>query len=287
MKAFLTTAILTLACAIFAPGALATGTRAARRHGKHARVSCTATTKGKRHRKHAKKHARKCVQARHVKSSHSTGAGAHTSGKSSRNGKRTGQGQLAPHTQLASHQSSRPKETTVSAAPSTAATIAKVLGTTCENTELAPEAGNLEAVDQATLCLVNQERARSGELPLRPNPDLAQAAEGHSQEMVGDDYFAHISPSGETPFQRIEASGYIPNDQVGYTLGENIAWGTLYLATPKAIVAAWIASPEHLANILNTAYTETGMGVAPAAPASLAEGQPGAIYSQEFGVIES
>jgi len=256
MKAFLIAAILALACAMFAPGALATGTRAARRHGKHARVSCTTTTKGKRHRKHARKHARKCVRTKHVKSS------------------------------LASHQSSRPKETIVSAAPSAAATIAKVLGTTCENTELTPEAGNLEAVDQATLCLVNQERARGGELPLRPNADLTQAAEGHSQEMVGDDYFAHISPSGETPFQRIEATGYIPNDQVGYTLGENIAWGTLYLATPKAIVAAWIASPEHLANILNTAYTETGMGVAPAAPASLAEGQPGAIYSQEFGVIE-
>ncbi len=285
MKAFLTAAILALACAMFASGALGAGTGAARHHGKHARVSCTAKTKSKRHHKHATKHAHRCVRAKHVKSSHSTG-GARTSGKSSRTGKRTKQAQPAPRTQPASHQSSRPKETTVSAAPSTALTIAKVLGTTCENTELMPEAGNLEAVDQATLCLVNQERARSGELPLHPNADLTQAAEWHSEEMAQDDYFAHVSPSGETPFQRIEASGYIPNDQVGYTLGENIAWGTLYLATPKAIVAAWIASPEHLANILNTSYTETGLGVTPAAPASLAEGQAGAIYSQEFGVIE-
>jgi uncharacterized protein YkwD len=286
MKAFLTAAIVALACAMFASAALAAGTGAARHHGKHARISCRAAAKSKRHHKHATKHARKCVRAKRVKRSHSTGAGTQTSGKSSRTGKRTKQTQPAPHTQLASHQSSRPKETTVSAAPSTAATIAKVLGTTCEDTELTPEAGNLEAVDQATLCLVNQERARSGELPLRPNADLTQAAGGHSEEMAQDDYFAHVSPSGETPFQRIEASGYIPNDQVGYTLGENIAWGTLYLATPKAIVAAWTASPEHLANILNAEYTETGMGVAPAAPASLAEGQPGAIYSQEFGVIE-
>jgi uncharacterized protein YkwD len=286
MKAFLPAAILALAWAMFASGALAAGTGAARHHGRHARVGCTATAKGKRHHKHARKHAHKCVRAKHVKSPHSTGAGAQTSGKSSRTGKHTKQVQSAPHTQPASHQSSRAKETTVSAIPSTAATIAKVLGTTCENTELMPEAGNLEAVDRATLCLVNQERARSGELPLRLNADLTQAAEGHSAEMVEDDYFAHISPNGETPFQRIEASGYIPNDQVGYTLGENIAWGTLYLATPKAIVAAWTASPEHLANILNTEYTETGMGVTPAAPASLAEGQAGAIYSQEFGVIE-
>ncbi|MGA9284793.1 MAG: CAP domain-containing protein [Solirubrobacteraceae bacterium] len=255
MKALLTAAILSLACAMCASAAPAAGTGAERHHGKHTHVACTIKAKGKRHRRHATKRTHKCVRrTKHVKRSRSTGAGAQISA--------------------------------VSVAPSTAATIAKVLGTTCENTELMPEAGNLEAVDQATLCLVNQERARSGELPLRPTADLTQAAEGHSQEMVGDDYFAHISPSGETPFQRIEATGYIPNDQVGYTLGENIAWGTLYLATPKAIVAAWTASPEHLANILNTAYTETGMGVAPAAPTSLAEGQPGAIYSQEFGVIE-
>jgi uncharacterized protein YkwD len=150
-----------------------------------------------------------------------------------------------------------------------------------------PEAGNIEQVEQATLCLVNQERARDDEQPLQPSAKLARAAEGHCQEMIGQDYFAHVAPDGETPLQRIEAAGYIPNSHVGYTLGENIAWGTLSLATPSSIVAAWIASPEHLANILNGAYRETAVGVVPAAPASLAEGQAGATYAQEFGVIES
>ncbi len=103
--------------------------------------------------------------------------------------------------------------------------------------------------------------------------------------MVEDDYFAHVAPSGLTPVARVEETGYLPNQQVGYTLGENIAWGTLQLSTPAAIVAAWIASPEHLANILFSAYRDTAIGVAPEAPASLAEGQPGAVYSQEFGVI--
>jgi uncharacterized protein YkwD len=175
---------------------------------------------------------------------------------------------------------------TVSAEPP-AATIASVLATPCQNTERMPEAGNVEQVEQATVCLINQERARNDEPPLAVNGKLAQAAEGHCAEMVNQDYFAHVAPDGETPFQRVRSTGYIPNAQVGYTLGENIAWGTLYLATPKSIVAAWIASPEHLANILNSAYEETAVGVAPAAPASLAEGQPGAIYAQEFGVIES
>jgi len=135
------------------------------------------------------------------------------------------------------------------------------------------------------LCLVNQERARHGELPLRLNAQLEEAAEEHSQEMVSQDYFAHIAPSGLTPLERVRETGYIPSPHDGYTIGENIAWGTLELSTPKAIVAAWIASPEHLANILEADYRDTAVGVAPAAPPSLGHGQQGAVYTQEFGVI--
>lgn len=163
--------------------------------------------------------------------------------------------------------------------------IASVLATPCQNTELTPEPGNLQAIDAATLCLVNQERARGGESPLQANAQLAQAAQRHSEEMVSADYFAHVAPSGLTPVGRVQATGYIPNSRVGYTIGENIAWGTLQLSTPSAIVAAWIASPEHLANILYAPYRDTAVGVVATVPASLGEGQPGAIYSQEFGVI--
>ncbi len=252
--------------------ALAANAGAGRHHARRARVVCVAKANRGHHRGHGARHARKCVpgskHAKHVR------RGAHT--KHARPVNQSGH----------SKQSGQPKETASATLPTSAATIARVLSTSCENTELMPETGNLEAVEQSALCLVNQERARNGELPLALDADLNRAAEGHSAEMVQDDYFAHISPSGETPFQRIEASGYIPNSQVGYTLGENIAWGTLHLATPKAIVAAWIASPEHLANILNATYTETGLGVAPQAPPSLAEGEAGAVYSQEFGAIE-
>ncbi len=68
-------------------------------------------------------------------------------------------------------------------------------------------------------------------------------------------------------------------------VGENIAWGTMWLATPQSIVSAWMASPGHRANILDGACRETGIGVEPRPPASLAEGQPGALYTQDFGVI--
>jgi uncharacterized protein YkwD len=185
------------------------------------------------------------------------------------------------------HKVSAPSAAEVAAvtADENAAKIAAALATPCQDTELTPEGANLPLVRAATLCLVNQERARNGRVPLTPNPDLEQAAEGHCAELIADDYFAHISPSGETPVQRIEGTGYVPGPSVGYVIGENLAWGTLSLSTPQAIVSAWIASPGHLANILEAQYTETGIGVTPAVPSSLGEGESGATYAQEFGVI--
>jgi uncharacterized protein YkwD len=166
-----------------------------------------------------------------------------------------------------------------------AATIAAVLASACQNTELTPEAANIALVRAAVLCLINHKRAENGDSPLKLNPQLEAAAEGHCQEMIAEDYFAHVAPGGETPVDRIRATGYIPNSTDGYVIGENLAWGTYQLSTPQAIVSAWIASPGHLANILETQYTETGIGVTPAVPASLAPGAPGATYAQEFGVI--
>lgn len=231
-----------------APVGLAAGHRS-----KHSRLACRAADArhGKRHRKH--KRRCKAHATRH----------AHAKRKAQ----------------------SAETATVLTLAPSPAATIAGVLASACQNTGLTPEAGNLEAVETATLCLINQERARNNELPLQPNSQLAQAARRHTQSMLGESYFAHIAPDGETPLDRVQAGGYIPNPTVGYTIGENLAWGTLYLATPNSIVAAWIASPEHLANILTAEYRDTAIVIAPAAPASLADGQPGALYTEEFGVI--
>jgi uncharacterized protein YkwD len=166
-----------------------------------------------------------------------------------------------------------------------AVTIAKVLETPCQNTQLMPEAGNLEAVRVSVLCLINKVRAENGETPLQPNAQLEAAAASHTTEMIADDYFEHVSPSGVTPVARDQASGYIPGPTDGYVIGENLAWGTLTLATPQAIVSAWLASPGHLANILESQYRETGIGVVAEVPAGLAGSAPGATYAQEFGVI--
>ncbi len=172
-----------------------------------------------------------------------------------------------------------------SEAETVAATIAATLAQPCQNTEITPDAEDLPLVRAAVLCLVNRERAEHGAAPLIANADLEQAAAGHCAELISADYFAHVSPTGETPVDRIQQTGYIPGPSDGYVIGENLAWGTYSLSTPQAIVAAWIASPGHLANILESRYRETGIGVTEAVPESLGEGNPGATYAQEFGVI--
>ena len=169
--------------------------------------------------------------------------------------------------------------------PSTASILAAVLATPCQDTELVPEAANLPLIRGAVLCLINDERAQHGELPLNPDPRLQAAAESHVSDMIANDYFEHVSPDGISPVDRVRAAGYLPNLSVGYVIGENLAWGTYSLATAQSIVAAWIASPGHLANILESSYRDTGIAITPQVPASLANGSPGATYAQEFGVI--
>jgi uncharacterized protein YkwD len=155
----------------------------------------------------------------------------------------------------------------------------------CVDADLTPTAEDLDRVRAATLCLVNRERTGQGESPLVPNARLAQAAQAHSDDMAHGDYFDHVSPSGGTPLSRMRAAGYIFSSRLGYEVGENIGWGTLWLATPRAMVSAWMASPEHRANILDGHYRDTAIGVSPQAPPSMAQGQAGAIYTQDFGLI--
>jgi uncharacterized protein YkwD len=183
------------------------------------------------------------------------------------------------------HSVRRTHDLHATAVESRSAVIAAVLAIPCQNTELMPTPANAELVRAAVLCLINKERAQNGDAPLTLSPQLQQAAEGHCDEMITSDYFEHVSPSGLTPVDRIRSDGYIPNKNVGYVIGENLAWGTLGLATPQAIATAWIASPGHLANILDTQYTETGIAVTPKVPPSLAGNAAGATYVQEFGVI--
>jgi uncharacterized protein YkwD len=158
-----------------------------------------------------------------------------------------------------------------------------VTGGSCRNTHLLPTSSDLPAVVTATVCLIDRERLADHLLPLRPNNSLRAVAANQSQEMVLGDYFGDDSRSGQTPLQRIVATRYLGR-AAQVSTAQNIGWGTRAYATPADVVQAWMDSPPHRQIILTGEYRNIGVGVAPAAPAALAQGQPGATYTVEFGV---
>jgi uncharacterized protein YkwD len=157
----------------------------------------------------------------------------------------------------------------------------KSKATQCENTDLVPDAGNVAVVRAAVLCLHNRERSARGLPALREHAKLREAAEGHSESMVADRFFSHDSPGGADMTDRILGTGYA-RDQ-GWSLGENIAWGTGDLATAAEIHRAWMRSAGHKANILRRQFREIGIGIALGAPVDTG-GLDGATYTADFGV---
>jgi uncharacterized protein YkwD len=154
-------------------------------------------------------------------------------------------------------------------------------GDSCPDVDLMPDTGNLGKVEAATFCLLNGVRADDGLRPLQPNAALAQAARAHSVDMVAHSYFAHEGRNGSQVKDRIGATGYLPKNST-WTIGENLAWGTGALATPKAIVNAWMNSKGHRENILKADYREIGFGVVTGNPA--ATNGAGATFATEFGL---
>jgi uncharacterized protein YkwD len=154
----------------------------------------------------------------------------------------------------------------------------------CTDAGLLPTRANSSRAEAATFCLVNVQRARHDLRALRQNADLARSSARHSEDMASNNYFDHVSPAGETPLARIKASTYLPRRST-YLVGENIALGTMQLSTPQAIVASWMKSPDHRANILNPDFRDSGVGIAARAPSRYSSGQRGATYTQQFGVI--
>jgi uncharacterized protein YkwD len=152
-------------------------------------------------------------------------------------------------------------------------------GDQCVGTDAVPNAGNVDAIIRAVICLHNAERTSRGLAPLKPEGRLASAALGHTRDMVRFHYFAHDSRDGRKFSQRVLATGYGKN--VIYRIGENLGWGSGNLASPREMVRAWMNSPLHRANLLNSAFREIGIGLVPQAPTADGEG---ATFTVEFGV---
>jgi uncharacterized protein YkwD len=153
---------------------------------------------------------------------------------------------------------------------------------TCADASLAPTPTDLDRIRAATLCLVNQERAKVGAGALAEQPQLEAAASTQLTDMLARNYYDHVSPDGRDPVDRDNAAGYLLG-ATRYSIGENLAYATGD-ASPARIVAAWMASPEHRDNILAPEYRDSGIAVAAAVPALVANGLPAGLYVQEFGV---
>jgi len=104
------------------------------------------------------------------------------------------------------------------------------------------------------LRLVNDHRLNLGKAPLVPSTLLGDAARAHSRHMIDHRFFAHASPEGLTPAERLALAN------VDWSaVGENIAAG---YSTPQAVFDAWLASPEHRANMESDTFSFAGIGYA-------------------------
>jgi uncharacterized protein YkwD len=129
-----------------------------------------------------------------------------------------------------------------------------------ENTKPRPD------LEKQMLDLVNQERQAAGLNPLAPDPELTEVARKHSADMFARGYFAHDTPEGKTPFDRMNEAG------VRFlTAGENLA---LAPTIPVAHTGL-MNSPGHRANILRPQFGRVGIGV-------MDGGMRGLMVSQEF-----
>ena len=153
----------------------------------------------------------------------------------------------------------------------------------CADADLAPDATNLPTISDATFCLLNAERAARGLTALKPDRRLQRAALAHGGDLVDRQYFAHEGRDGSEPAERFRSTGYLSGGGA-WRIGENLAWGTGDLATPRAIMAAWMHSPGHRANILQPQYRQIGFGVIAGNPN--AKDGAGATYVTEFGVVQ-
>ena len=121
-------------------------------------------------------------------------------------------------------------------------------------------------LEQRMLELVNQERAAAGLRPLVADPELTEVARRHSADMFARGYFAHDTPEGRDPFDRMREAN------VSFlTAGENLALAPTLPVAHNGLMN----SPGHRANILRPQFGRLGIGI-------MDGGMRGLMVSQEF-----
>ncbi|MCW2964747.1 MAG: Allergen V5/Tpx related [Actinomycetia bacterium] len=109
--------------------------------------------------------------------------------------------------------------------------------------------GGSTRAETSLLREMNRVRAEHGLGRLTGDTRLIRAARSHSREMLGANVFQHGA----------FGSRMAQFDVTGKLAGENLAWGTGVKGTARGIVLAWLASPEHRANLLRPSFTRVGI----------------------------
>ncbi len=135
-------------------------------------------------------------------------------------------------------------------------------GTTNKTTN----SSNVTADEQEVFNLINAKRTAAGLQALKIDNGVQKVAREKANDMVKNNYFSHISPTYGSPFDMMKNFG------ISYkTAGENIAGNS----SNSGAVNAWMNSEGHRANILNSSYNYTGVGV-------VSSPKYGKIYVQMF-----
>lgn len=127
-----------------------------------------------------------------------------------------------------------------------------------------------------TINWTNTQRKENGLATLAENGKLDESALLKAQDMLKNQYFEHVSPSGVGPS---ELAGKVQYEFL--SVGENLAMGIF--SNDQDLVDAWMASPGHRENILNKSYSEIGVAVLQ----GTFEGKSTWMAVQEFGVPAS
>lgn len=162
---------------------------------------------------------------------------------------------------LQSLQSNCSKTPTASSKPSTttskAPTSSSSKGSTSASSKpvsSTPTASAYSSFQNQVVQLVNQQRAANGLGALSVDSGLTKTATLKSQDMAKLGYFDHTSPTYGSPFDMMKQFGITYR-----SAGENIAMGQ---TSPQQVMNAWMNSPGHRANILNSSFTKIGVGIA-------------------------
>lgn len=106
---------------------------------------------------------------------------------------------------------------------------------------------------QTLLAAINEQRIKNGLEGLTLNPQLNTSAQAKADDEANKNYYAHEC-SGCLGLVQLITSAGVKYDKAAENLAKDYS-------DTNSVVAAWMASPEHRANILNPAYTETGFGI--------------------------